>query len=35
MFSVDNYIQFQYPVYKKVESVNVSYEKEQAGDFPL
>ena len=35
LFSEDNYIQLQCPACKKVESINVPYEKEQAGEFPL
>lgn len=35
LFSEDYYIQLQYPMCKKVESINVPYEKEQTGDFPL
>ena len=35
LFSENNYIQLQCPACKKVESINVPYEKEQTGDFPL
>ena len=34
-FSEYNYIQLQCPACKKVESINVPYEKEKSGDFPL
>ena len=34
MFTDDNYIMLQCPVCRKVESVNVPYEKEKAKDFP-
>ena len=35
LFSEYNYIQLQCPACKKVESINVPYEKEQTGEFPL
>ena len=35
LFLEYNYIQLQCPACKKVESINVPYEKEKAGDFPL
>lgn len=35
LFSNDNYILLQCPTCKKVESINVPYEREKAKDFPL
>ena len=35
MFSEYNYIQLQCPACKKIESVNVPYEKELVEDFPI